>query len=206
MKKKAPTKIEALLAENNLGIKVDLGCGAMKQPGFVGLDVRALPGVDVVCDLTKFPWPLPDECASLAMSSHLLEHLNPMAPDARLVSLVALLKEKKLITDKDIEKHLGTVDTGPLFMAFMDEVWRILKVGGQFMSSMPYAGSSGFFQDPTHINQINAATFAYFDPLAIGGLYYIYKPKPWKIVSCSYAVNGNMEVLLEKRRMDKSYK
>lgn len=204
MKAKA-TPVDKILKENNLGIRIDLGCGAHKQPGFVGLDVRALPGVDVVCDLTKFPWPLPDACASLVMSSHLMEHLNPMAPDARLVGLLKLLLAKGTITKAEADEYIGTIDPGPLFIAFMDEVWRVLKPGGKFMSSMPYAGSSGFFQDPTHINQINAATFAYFDPLAVGGLYTIYTPKPWKIEACSYAVNGNIEVVLEKRLPDPSY-
>jgi len=198
--------IDLLLEKNNQGIKVDLGCGAMKQPGFVGVDNRPLPGVDIVHDLELFPWPLPDACASLVMTSHLLEHLDPHAPDARIAPLINLLMKKGVITREEVEKTIGEVEPGPLFIRFMDEVWRILKPGGLFMSSFPYAGSSGFFQDPTHLNQINAATMTYFDPIAGQGvLYNIYKPKPWAIKECTYAVNGNMEVLLEKRKIDPSY-
>lgn len=204
-KTKKTLTMKELLEKNNLGIKIDLGCGAQKQPGFVGIDNRPLPGVDIVHDLELFPWPLPDECASVVMSSHLLEHLDPHSPDARIAPLIKLMLKKKLITQKEIDETIGEIEPGPLFMRFLDEVWRVLKPGGQFMASMPYATSAGFYQDPTHVNHISEATFAYFDPIAAGGLYYIYKPKPWEIESCSYAVNGNMEVLLRKRKIDPSY-
>ena len=29
------------------GIRLDIGCGANKQPNFVGIDLRPLPGVDI---------------------------------------------------------------------------------------------------------------------------------------------------------------
>ena len=75
------------------------------------------------------------------------------------------------------------------------------------MIAVPYAGSQGYFQDPTHCNPCNEVTWAYFDPLDRSGLWGIYKPKPWKIIadSLSWNVNGNMEVVLEKRLIDKSY-
>ena len=166
-------KIRKLLQGHNQGVKIDLGCGANKQQGFVGVDIRKLPGVDIVHDVEKFPWPLPDACANLIMASHLVEHIDP---------------------------H------GGVFLRFMDEAWRILKVGGQFVISFPYAGSVGYWQDPTHCNGCNEYTWHYFDPLASQGvLYKIYKPKPWKIVFSSYSPIGNMEVLLEKRKQDKSY-
>lgn len=178
-KKVKVSKTQSIFEKNNLGVKIDLGCGASKQHGWVGVDVRPLPGVDIVQDLEEFPWKdIPDEAASLVMASHVVEHINP----AR-----------------------GT------FIRFMDEVWRILKPGGQFMISLPYAGSPGYWQDPTHINGCTEVTWAYFDPLAKDpygtdyNLYYIYRPKPWKIANCAYQIQGFMEVLLEKRLVDKSY-
>ncbi len=71
---------------------------------------------------------------------------------------------------------------------------------------MPYAGSPGFWQDPTHINPISENTLAYFDPMDSSGLWNIYKPKPWKIVNSAFDMtNGFMEVILEKRILDKTY-
>ncbi len=171
--KKIPKKIKELLKKYNQGVKLDLGGGANPQFGFINIDYRALPQVDIVQDLEKFPWPLPDNCASMAMASHVIEHIDP---------------------------H------GGVFMRFMDEVWRVLKPGGQFMLSFPYAGSPGYWQDPTHCNGCTEVTFAYFDPLEAGGyLYKIYKPKPWRIVFSSWSMVGNMEVVLEKRKEDPSY-
>lgn len=61
------------------GIRLDIGCGANKHPGSVGMDVRKLPGVDIVHDLTKVPWPLPDSCAHTVILSHVWEHIQPWA-------------------------------------------------------------------------------------------------------------------------------
>lgn len=69
--------IDKLLAEN-AGIKLDIGCGENKQQGgFVGIDIRDVPGVDIVHDVEVYPWPLPDECVVIAVCSHLVEHINP---------------------------------------------------------------------------------------------------------------------------------
>lgn len=67
--------LEQLIREQ--GIRLDIGCGSSKQAGFIGIDKLPLPGVDIVHDLETFPWPLPDESVSVAMASHVLEHINP---------------------------------------------------------------------------------------------------------------------------------
>lgn len=199
------TKIESLLEKHNLGIKLDIGCGANKQVGFVGMDVRELEGVDIVHNLEKFPYPLPDESCSMVVASHVLEHMNPASTDPRLVGLVDLLLKKKVITKKEADEHLGDYEIFGVFMTFMNEVWRITKTGGQFAFVVPYAGSAGYWQDPTHLNPITEATVAYFDPLDTSGLWNIYKPKPWHIKANDWNANGNLEVVLEKRIIDKSY-
>ena len=92
-----------------------------------------------------------------------------------------------------------------VFIDFMNECWRLLKPKGRFLLQFPYAGSPGYWQDPTHCNGVTETTLAYFDPLDKSGLYRIYKPKPWKIVFASWSVVGFMEVILEKRLEDRSY-
>lgn len=128
---------------------LDIGCGGAKQEGYVGIDIRALPGVDVVHDLERFPWPFSDNEFDYARCSHVVEHITP---------------------------HKG------VFIEFMNEAWRILKEGAQLVIATPYAGSTGYWQDPTHINPCNEYTFEYFDPTCVNGFYNIYKPKPWKII------------------------
>lgn len=175
-KKSNKQDINTILEKYNQGIKLDIGCGFNKKgPDWVGIDMAEIPGVNIIHDLEKFPWPLPDECAKVAVASHIVEHINP---------------------------------AGGVFLKFMDEVWRVLKPDGELLISTPYAGSIGYFQDPTHVNPCNEFTWEYFDPLAPHGkqiLYRFYKPKPWKIKYCSWNVIGNIEVVLIKRRIDKSY-
>jgi len=74
---KLPRNILALLKKHNQGIKLDVGCGENKQENFVGLDIRALDGVDIVHDVETVPYPLPDECCHTILASHLIEHICP---------------------------------------------------------------------------------------------------------------------------------
>jgi len=46
------------------------------MPGWVNVDCRPLPGVDVVCDLEQIPWPWKDNSVDEILMSHCLEHLD----------------------------------------------------------------------------------------------------------------------------------
>lgn len=200
--------IQKLIKEKS-GIKLDIGCGQNKNVGFVGMDYEAFPNVDIVHDVELFPWPLPDECAIVAVSSHLVEHLNPHGGDARIAPLIKLLLKKGVLSPKEVEESIGEIQPGPQFIRFMDEVWRILKPDGEFAMVFPYAGSPGFWQDPSHLNGINEVTWWYFDPEEPhlhGDLYTFYRPKPWRIKMSAYAKGGNMEVVLVKREEKEEYK
>ena len=70
------------------------------------------------------------------------------------------------------------------------------------MMAMPYPGSFGHWQDPTHIKPWNEATPRYFDP-ECPELYGIYQPKPWEIRnSIVWRSDGNIEIVLWKRPAD----
>jgi hypothetical protein len=161
--------IESLLEQAG-GIQLDIASGANKQPGFVGIDIQDLPGVDIVWDLNVHPWPLPDACALRAIASHILEHIP------------------KVVIDNGRTRF-------PL-IEFMNEVWRLLKPGSQFAISAPHGSSMGFMQDPTHSSMLCEASFAYFDPSH--PFYNFYRPKPWKIASITWNPAANIEVLLTK--------
>ena len=213
-KKKAVKKEKiANIWKEKAKVHIDLGCGENKHPGAIGVDFREMRGVDVVQNLTQFPWRnIPTEVADVVMSSHLIEHINPDSPDPRLAGLLDLLQEKGIVSEKEVDTYVGDYRFLGGFIRFMDEVWRTLKTGGQFISTFPYAGSQGYWQDPTHVNPVNHVTLAYFDPLAKDSnenyynLYTIYRPKPWKLVRCFYDTNGFVEVAMEKRKIDPSYK
>lgn len=176
--------IEELLKKQG-GIRLDIGAGPFKQsPTWVSIDMVDYPGItDIVWNVLVIPWPLPDECVTQAVCSHLIEHIPPV-----------MLKE----------------DRSPYFpfIEFMDEVWRVMKYDGELAIAMPYGYGPFFVQDPTHCNMCNETTWAYFDPVdeyAKGNLFHFYQPKPWKIKHLSWDPGSNMEVVLIKRRIDKSY-
>lgn len=163
--------IQQLLEERS-GIRLDIGCGANKQTNFVGIDIRPLPGVDIVHDLEEYPWPLPDGCVLLAVCSHVVEHINPARSN---------------------------------FLRWMDELWRVMRVGGEIAIAHPHGSSQGFLQDPTHCNALNEATWAYFDPFENrmnGQLWSIYQPKPWRIKFLNWSPAANVEVILVKRALE----
>lgn len=70
-------------------VGVDLGCGQIKQPiefftenfkitptKVIGVDIVDCEGVDIVHDLTKFPYPFKDESVDMIFASHFVEHLD----------------------------------------------------------------------------------------------------------------------------------
>ena len=56
-------------------MKLLVGCGRHHREGYVNLDIAKMPGVDVVHDLDKFPYPFKDNTFSEIVAEHVLEHL-----------------------------------------------------------------------------------------------------------------------------------
>lgn len=59
------------------GIVLDIGCGSLKQTGTVGVDQRALPGVNVVCDFER-GLPFRESSIAAAYSIHSVEHMRDL--------------------------------------------------------------------------------------------------------------------------------
>ena len=55
-------------------IKLNIGGGAERKKGYVGVDIKPFPNC-IVHDCTK-PFPLPDDSVQRIISEHLLEHLQ----------------------------------------------------------------------------------------------------------------------------------
>lgn len=100
------------------------------------------------------------------------------------------------VFDRIIMSHVMEHLNPKLTNRIMNEMWRIMKVGGALMLAMPYAGSFGHYQDPTHIKPWNEATATYYDPTK--PLYQIYRPKPWHIEVNVWRMPGNIEIVLRK--------
>lgn len=57
-------------------MKLYLGCGLDKRPGYVNVDIRESVKPDVVWDLEKFPYPFGDESAEEILAIDIIEHLS----------------------------------------------------------------------------------------------------------------------------------
>lgn len=109
-------------------VKIDLGCGKRKEPGFIGVDSIAFDGVDHVLDMGSARWPFEDGSVEYARSSHAVEHL-----------------------------------TWPERVHFFNELWRVLKPGGQALIVVPHWNSARFYGDPTHKEPLSEWAFLYLD-------------------------------------------
>jgi len=58
--------------------KLNVGCGKDIKEGYINMDFLRLPGVNVVHNLNKFPWPFKNNEFDEIYASHILEHLDDL--------------------------------------------------------------------------------------------------------------------------------
>lgn len=152
-------QFDSLVAEKVLNIKMtkslDLGCGAFPKNLFqadevFGIDVREdLEKNILTADLVLEPIPFSDGQFDFVTAHDFIEHIPRLiyAPDRRYP-----------------------------FIELMNEIYRVLKVGGLFLSFTPCYPKAEAFRDPTHVNIITEETFpAYFDVKVNWGRMYGFK-------------------------------
>jgi SAM-dependent methyltransferase len=122
---------------------LDLGCGLAPKNPFQAQEVF---GVDVRADTA----------AQIAKADLVIEPI-PYADDSF-----------DFVTAHDFIEHVPRVVYAPTrrnaFIELMNEVYRVLKPGGLFLSVTPAYPHAAVFSDPTHVNIITEDTFrCYFD-------------------------------------------
>ena len=124
-------------------ISLDIGCGKQPRNFFnaatvYGIDIRNDVEAGIYkADLIVEPIPFADEYFNFVTAHDFLEHVPRIiySPERRFA-----------------------------FVEIMNEVWRVLKPGGQFLSVTPAYPHAEAFRDPTHVNIITEETFPmYFD-------------------------------------------
>lgn len=122
---------------------LDLGCGPIPRNLFnadevYGIDVMDLPEQNIKrADLVIEAIPFDSEMFEFVTAHDFLEHIPPLvyAPARRNA-----------------------------FVELMNEVYRVLKLNGTFLSFTPAYPHVELFRDPTHVNFITEQTFPlYFD-------------------------------------------
>ena len=58
--------------------KINLGCGLDIREGYINVDMVPGPGIDVVHDLDKFPYPFKNNEIDVVYASHIIEHLKDL--------------------------------------------------------------------------------------------------------------------------------
>ena len=57
-------------------MKLNMGCGQNKVPGWINVDASEACRPDAVVDLEQFPWPWPDDSVEAVLFNHSLEHMG----------------------------------------------------------------------------------------------------------------------------------
>lgn len=55
---------------------IDLGCGRRKREGALGVDIVDTSDVDIIMDLSEYPWDLPESTFSTVFCADILEHMK----------------------------------------------------------------------------------------------------------------------------------
>lgn len=115
-------------------LKINLGAGMDQPEGYIQVDYLDLPGIDVVHNLTKFPYPFADESAAEVRAVDVIEHLDHYTSDGR-----------------------------PAVIAFIEECHRILKPGGELFIQTPRYDADFLWIDPSHVRGFHEQSFDFFD-------------------------------------------
>ncbi|MEW6026865.1 MAG: methyltransferase domain-containing protein [Planctomycetota bacterium] len=59
-------------------MKLDIGCGNYKKNGYIGVDIRKLPGVDIVCDIQQGMPMIESDSVEEIYCSATLEHISDL--------------------------------------------------------------------------------------------------------------------------------
>lgn len=116
------------MADDPYTLNLGAGCSGLGDVRIDIADYYPFNRTDHVLDLAIEPIPYPADTFDRVVASHVLEHIP--------VSV-------RWIQDGKWHRVFSRVHV-------MREIWRVLKMGGEFKAAVPILGGSGWNQDPTH--------------------------------------------------------
>ncbi len=112
---------------------ITLGCGEKIKQGWTNIDVRDLPGVDIVHDLEE-PLPFDDETVDTILAEDVLEHMSWRVTDDVFADWVRVLRPggKICLIVPNIDAHIYMYHNGGDLRGMMGiEMLRCLIFGKQ---------------------------------------------------------------------------
>jgi SAM-dependent methyltransferase len=137
------------LKNSKYSVHVDLGCGSLPRNP---LEAQRVIGIDVLANP-------PFVVSNMSVDYKRVLPGDPLPFETAQIDSVSAF---------DFLEHIPRVDRSPdgdfknPFIEMMNEVHRILKPGGLFISLTPCFPSAAAFSDPTHVNFISEETHLYF--------------------------------------------
>lgn len=116
------------LEQSGDGLRLNLGCGHVRLEGYVNVDIRALPGVDVVAPVDALPFDR--DSLSEIFSAHVLEHFPQAALQRQLLPYwYGLLEPGGTFRSvvPDVAAMMKQVQAGDITF----EAFRLVAYGGQ---------------------------------------------------------------------------
>jgi hypothetical protein len=104
-------------------LRLNLGCGQRKFPGYLNVDKYPECGPDQVVDLEHFPWPWPDDSVAEVRLIHVLEHLG-----ASTAIYLGILRELWRVCRHGAEVHI--VVPHPRHDSFLNDPTHVRPVTG----------------------------------------------------------------------------
>jgi len=157
MKKKSKKKVISKVKETK--IFVDLACGDAKQQGYIGVDIVKLPGVDIVHDLEKFPWPFKDESVDEVFCSHYVEHTKDLMkfmdelyrilkPEGKANIVAPYYSSMRAWQDPS---HTRAISEATFL--YFNKNWRVANKLGHYPITCDFDFSYGYAVDPSWVTR-----------------------------------------------------
>ncbi|MGD0500500.1 MAG: class I SAM-dependent methyltransferase [Bryobacteraceae bacterium] len=90
---------------------LDIGCGLKRaEPGAIGMDWSEESGAEVVWDVDRYPWPLPDGVFGRVHMSHIIEHMDDIVRGMKEVHRVCRTGADVFITTPHFSSHNSYTD------------------------------------------------------------------------------------------------
>lgn len=131
-------------------VRVDLGCGGAKEPGFIGIDNRKTPVVDIVADARKIP--LKDNSVDYLRTHCLLEHFEN--PSQVIDEVHRILKTDGILEARlpNIGTYSAHLDITHKFLADLS-IWKSIFKG--YFSSVKVIPLGTKYRDSKMLQVIN---------------------------------------------------